>query len=868
MSTATSLETGRVLADRYRVERQAGEGGMAIVFEATDLKHGRRVALKLLRPEIAAHLGDERFRREIQLVATLSHPNIVPMYESGESDGLLFYVMPFVTGETLRDRLARETKLPVEDALRITREVARALTHAHEVGIVHRDLKPGNIMLSGDVAVVTDFGIARLVDDAAQQQLTQTGVAIGTPAYMSPEQAVGGAAIGPASDQYSLACVLFEMLTGRSPFLGSTAFATLALHNSAPIPDVRQLRADVPPDVAAALGVALAKDPGKRFPSVDAFVRALGGVTTGSTVLRRALPKRRRRVMAIGAGLVVVAVIGGWVVERRHGAGAAVKTPVVAVLTFDHQGPPEEKYLTDGITDELASRIGDVNGIRVVTRASAMQYDLRKQSLRDIAAQLKVTHVLTGSVRTDRRPDGTRLILVSPRLIDVASGAELWSDQITTAVGAGEVFAVQERIARNVARVLDVALSPEATATLASLPTKDLDAYLAFLRGNLHTAQYLVRNEQEQAIADLSEAVRLDPKFALAQARLAEAQGFFIAVYGKTPDRLAAFKASVDRALALAPDLPESHIALGLWYSVGLDRARALKEYESVKERQPNNAELFVRIGRLYRGAGDNVAAVANFERALQLDPRSTTDLFEDAVSLFMLRRMSEGKQCLERALAINPDMVPARIGITQFLLFEGKTDEVYRRMAELAEVPGIVQQLISDPLYRFRWEIGLPPIYEQRLERMTLAEARVDSAEFYRAKGRLYARHNDHQRERAYFDSVLMVLEPLRRAAPVTPFTHVDLGFAYWEVGRTAEARAYADSARAIGGLKMDAFRGWFASWEIARLYARLGARDEAFAVLQDLGAAKYAAFVRADPALAPLRGDPRIAALLGSAQ
>jgi serine/threonine-protein kinase len=790
------------------------------------------------------------------------------MYESGESDGLLFYVMPFVTGETLRDRLARETKLPVEDALRITREVARALTHAHEVGIVHRDLKPGNIMLSGDVAVVTDFGIARLVDDAAQQQLTQTGVAVGTPAYMSPEQAVGGAAIGPASDQYSLACVLFEMLTGRSPFLGSTAFATLALHNSAPIPDVRQLRADVPPDVAAALGVALAKDPGNRFPSVDAFVRALGGVTTGSTVLRRALPKRRRRVMAIGAGLVVVAVIGGWIVARRRGVGAAVATPVVAVLTFDHQGPPEEKYLTDGITDELASRIGDVNGIRVVTRASAMQFDLHKQSLGDIAAQLKVTHILVGSVRTDRRPDGTRLILVAPRLINVATGAELWSDQITTAVGAGEVFAVQERIARNVARVLDVALSPEATATLASLPTKDLDAYLAFLRGNLHMAQYLVRNEQEQAIADLTEAVRLDPKFALAQARLAEAQGFFISVYGKTPDRLAAFKASVDRALALAPDLPESHIALGLWYGVGLDRARALKEYESVKERQPNNAELFVRIGRLYRGAGDNVAAVANFERALQLDPRSTTDLFENAVSLFMLRRMSEGKQCLERALAINPDMVPARIGITQFLLFEGKTDEVYRRMAELAEVPGIVQQLISDPLYRFRWEIGLPPIYEQRLERMTLAEARVDSAEFYRAKGRLYARHNDHQRERAYFDSVLMVLEPLRRTSPVTPFTHVDLGFAYWEVGRAAEARAYADSAQAIGGLKMDAFRGWFASWEIARLYARLGARDEAFAVLQGLGAANYAAFVRADPALAPLRGDPRITALLGSAQ
>jgi serine/threonine-protein kinase len=869
MRTATSLETGRVLADRYRVERQAGEGGMAIVFEATDLKHGRRVALKVLRPEIGAQLGDERFRREIQLLATLSHPNIVPMYESGESDGLLFYVMPFVTGETLRDRLAREGKLPVEDALRITREVARALTHAHEVGIVHRDLKPGNIMLSGDVAVVTDFGIARLVDDATQHQLTQTGVAIGTPTYMSPEQGIGGAAIGPASDQYSLACVLFEMLTGRSPFMALTAFAMLALHNSAPIPDVRQLRADVPPDVADALTVALAKDPSKRFPSVDAFVRALGGVTTGSTALRKALPKRGRRFVAIGAALVVVAVVAGWFVARRRHAAAAVTTPVVAVLTFDHQGPPDEKYLTDGITDELATRIGDVNGIRVVTRASSMQYDLRKQSLREIAAQLGVTHILTGSVRTDRRPDGTRLILVAPRLVNVATGAELWSDQITTSVGAGEVFAVQERIALNVARVLDVALSPEATAALASLPTKNLDAYQAFLRGNLHASQYLVRAEQEQAVADLTEAVRLDPKFAVAYARLAQVQAGFLRIYGATADRLAAFKVSVDRAMALAPDLPQSRIVLGMWYAYGAgDPARALKEFESVKARQPNNADLFVQIGRLNRSAGDNVSAVANFERALQLDPRSTTDLFEDAVSLFMLRRMSEGKQCLERALAISPDWLPARIGITQFLLFEGKTDEVYKKMDELAGVPGIVQQLISDPLYRFRWEIGLPPVYERRLEKLSLGDARVDSAEFYRAQGRLYARHGDHERERAYFDSVLAVLEPRRRVAPVSPFTYADLGFAYSVVGRAEEARAYADSARALGGLKMDAFRGWFASWEIARLYARLGARDETFDVLHQLGAANFANFIRADPAFAPLHADPRFDALLRSAQ
>ena len=869
MSAATSLETGRVLAERYRIERQAGEGGMAIVFEATDLKHSRRVAVKVLRPEIATQIAHERFRREIQLVATLSHPNIVPMYESGESDGLLFYVMPFVRGETLSDRLGREGKLGVDEALRIAREVGRALSYAHAAGIVHRDLKPGNIMLSDEVAVVTDFGIARLVDDAAQQQLTQTGLAVGTPAYMSPEQGLGDAAISPASDQYSLACVVFEMLTGRPPFQGSTTLATLALHSSTPVPDVRQLRDDVPPRVADALRGALAKEPAKRFSSVEVFVRELGGATTGESPPRVAPMSRRSTYIAAGVGLAVLVLVGVWFGIRHQRGSAAASPPVVAVLTFDHQGPPEEKYLTDGITDEVSSRIGDVNGIRVVTRASAMQFDLHKQSLRDIAAQLKVTHILAGSVRTDRRPDGTRLILVAPRLINVATGAELWSDQITTAVGAGEVFAVQERIARNVARVLDVALSPEATAAFTSLPTKDLDAYLAFLRGNLHASQYLVRNEQEQAIADLTEAVRLDPKFALAYARLAQLQAAFLRIYGGSSDRIAAFKASVDRAMALAPDMPQSRIALGMWYGFGAgDPARALKEFESVQARQPNNADLFVQIGRLNRSAGDNVAAVANFTRAIQLDPRSTTDLFEDAVSLFMLRRMSEGKQCLERALAISPDWLPAHIGITQFLLFEGKTDEVFQKMRELAEVPGMVQQLISDPLYRFRWEIGLPPVYEQRLDTMSIGEARVDSAEFYRAKGRLYARHADVRRERAYFDSVLAVLEPRRHVAPVSPFTYGDLGFALAVVGRTAEARAYADSARALGGLKMDAFRGWFASWEIARLYARLGARDEALDVLRQVGAANYANFARIDPAFAPLRTDPRFDDMIRSSQ
>ena len=928
MNTKNPLLPGKLLAGRYRIIRRAGEGGMAMVFEATDIKHNRSVALKVLRGELANQVGAERFRREIGVLAQLSHPNIVPLYESGESDGLLFYVMPFVVGEGLDARLAREGRLPLDEALRIAQDVARALSYAHKAGVIHRDLKPGNIMLSGGVAVVTDFGIARFVEEIASDRLTFTGIAIGTPAYMSPEQGMGNMPVGPRSDQYSLACVLYEMLAGEKPYNGLTPLATLAMHSTSTIPDIRQSRLDIPPMLAATIYTALSKNPDERFATIEAFAASLdpnasgpiasfvdldlpismqvpnlaapvssGNVTlprvhtpkppierpTRASMVARSItppppdmleptemlpvaPKPKRALWALGIA-TAVAVIGAviWFIARPGAISVAPTQPVVAVLNFDHQGPPEEKYLTDGITDELSSRIGDVNGIRVVSRASAVQYDLHKQSLRDIGAALKVTHILTGSVRTDRKADGTRLILVSPRLVSVLTGADVWSDRITLQVAAGEVFRAQSRIASSVARALDVTLSPEATATLAMLPTQDMQAYSAFLRGNLHASQFLVRSEQEQAIADLSEAIRLDPKFAVAQARLAQVQGLLISVFGKTPERLEEFKASVDRAMELAPNLPQSRMALGMWYHIGLgDRAAALKEYDAARARQPNNADLLVQIGRLYRGAGNNDSAYANFERATQLDPRSLTNLFEASVAAFMSRRMEQSIDLLNRALAINPDWLPARISIPEVLMFEGKTSEANQRLIELANTPNIVTQLIGDPLYRALWEVGLPPEYEQRLERLSLAEAHVDSAEYYRAKGRLYARRKNAQLQRAYFDSSLAILKGRRPNFPLTPFTHVDLGTAYAELGQTPQARAYADSAHAVGGVKHDAFRGWFASWDIARLYARLGMREEALTVLREIGAQNYAGFLRIDPTFASLREDPRFQAML----
>ena len=330
------------LGQRYRVERELGHGGMAIVFLAEDLKHRRRIAIKLLKPELSAALGSERFLREIEIAAPLQHPHILPVYDSGEAAGLLYYTMPFVDGESLRERIARDGPLPVDEALTIARTVGDALQYAHERGVVHRDIKPENIMLSAGHALVADFGIARALQAAGAEHLTLTGMVLGTPLYMSPEQ-VGGSEVDGRSDQYSLACTLFEMLSGKPPFTGPSPQAVLARHSIEPVPALRATRETVPPSVEATVKRAMAKQPGERFGSMRAFVNALG--STGSAATRpisisTALGTQRWRRLAL-AGLATAAVVAGawWAVERRTARSgpspqSSNAVTAVAVLPF------------------------------------------------------------------------------------------------------------------------------------------------------------------------------------------------------------------------------------------------------------------------------------------------------------------------------------------------------------------------------------------------------------------------------------------------------------------------------------------------------------------------------------------------------
>src|SRR5881296_914610 len=555
------------LAGRYTIERELGRGGMATVYVARDLKHDRRVALKVLHSELAATVGPERFQREIKLAAGLQHPHILTVLDSGEAAGQLWYTMPFVEGESLRERLTRERQLTLDDALQITREVADALGHAHSQGIIHRDIKPENILLSRGHALVADFGVARAVQSAAGERLTETGMAVGTPAYMSPEQATAERELDARSDLYSLGCVLYEMLAGEPPYTGPSAQAVLAKRFREPIPHIRTLRESVPEAIEEAVSKALAKAPVDRYRSAAEFTEALGLASavraaghTGRFALLRFLRQRPLFAVLMVGFLVGAGVLFGW---RRTRGGAEGAGPTrLAVLPFENLGRPEDDYFADGVSDAVRGKLTALPGLAVIARTSSMQYRKTVESPRDIAQELGVRYLLTGTERWAKEPAGSNRVQVSPELIEIkAAGApeSRWQQPFDAAVT--DVFQVQADIASNVANALSVALGGAEQHALAARPTDNLAAYDAYLKGE--AASQAQDWPTSQRAADLyAQAVELDSTFALAWARLAEARAADYSAIRPTPAQADATWRALEHALTLAPGAPETERAV------------------------------------------------------------------------------------------------------------------------------------------------------------------------------------------------------------------------------------------------------------------------------------------------------------------
>jgi eukaryotic-like serine/threonine-protein kinase len=881
------------LADRYALERELGRGGMAVVYLAHDLRHDRPVALKVLLPELAASLGPERFQREIHLAARLQHPHILTMLDSGEAAGRLWFTMPFVEGESLRDRLRRERQLPVDDALRITVEAARALDYAHKHGVIHRDIKPENILLTADGStMVADFGIARALD-SVDDGLTQTGFSVGTPAYMSPEQAAGDKGLDPRTDLYSLASVLYETLAGEPPFTGPTAQAMAARRLTEPAPSVRALRPTVPPAVDEAIRKALAPVAADRFATAGQFAQALHVQATGTTAPSVAVapptpaapppqapavppPARppRRPVPVAAVALTAGLLIGGGLLFawRHNGAGAepAGGTRIVAVLPFDNLGDSSDAYFADGVSDEVRTKLGRVAGLEIIARGSTLEYRRTTKRPAEIARELGADYLLTGTVRWEKS-GGTSRVRVTPELVDARPGQPArsrWGEQFDASLT--DVFQVQADIATKVADALGVALADSARRELNTKPTENLAAYDEYLKGEAASQAMSVIDPPSlrRAIAFYQRAVALDSTFAVAWARLSHAQTRLYT--NSVPDPAVGEQArlAAERARRLKPNDPLVFRAFGAFYAsvppVSLERAVA--EYEQGVRLFPDNALLLASVGANEEALGRWDSAAARLGRATLLDPRSASVARLLADVRVQRRQYASADSAADRAVALgptNPLIWWQKVVVT---LARGDLDSarsVLRAGQRRIDPDALLAYCaLYQDLY---W--ALDDAQQQRVLAMSPSAFDDDRGAWGLVEAQLYHLRGNRVRAAAYADSARMAFEEQSRAAPDDAQRHVLLGVSLAYQGRKADAMREGRRGVELLPISRDASTGPYIQLQLVRIYLLVGEAEQALDQLEPLLRIPYylsPGWLRIDPTFDPLRNNPRFRKLV----
>ena len=876
------VEVSRVkqaLAGRYTVERVLGEGGMATVYLATDERHHRKVAVKVMRPELAATLGTDRFLREVKIAAQLSHPHILPMYDSGEADGLLYYVMPHVEGETLYARLKREIQLPVEDAVRLAREVAEALEYAHQRGIIHRDIKPANILLQSGHALVADFGIARAIGGEGEG-LTATGIAIGTPHYMSPEQASGGRDVDARTDVYALGAMLYEMLAGEPPFTGPTAQAIISRALTEEPRPLTATRRGLPPQLDAVVSKALAKNPADRIASAGALATALAsavGQTTESTPAAGAAPSPVLvwglfSIASIGALAAVATLrvrmgLPAWsfglaVLLLAIGAGVRL-----AVLPFDNLGDSTDAYFADGVANEVRTKLTALPSMQVTARASSMAYKGSTQTPAEIARDLGVDYLLTGTVQWQKGGAGANRVHVTPELIQVSSGASTWQQSFDASLT--DVFKVQADIASQVASALGVALGAVDQQKLAERPTQNLSAYDAFLRGEAASQGLSVSQPASlrQAIEAYEQAVALDSTFVQAWAQLSRANSRLYQISTTDLTAAANAKRAADRALALAPSRPEGHQALGQYYiDVKSDNARGFSEDSIALTILPSNAELMATTARAEYHLGRWEAARRRLEEAAALDPRSIYTADHLGRVLLYSRQSAEARRAIDRAMQISPGNFGVReFGIMAWLA-EGNLARARSELQEgtrFGEPTGIVAYIAT--YYDLMWL--LDDGQQQLLVRLTPSAFDNDRGTWALVLAQTYALRGDQARTRIYADSAQYTLGEQLKQNPTDPQLHVLRGLALAYLGRKAEAVSEGEHARMLLPIDKDEYTGGYVQHQFVRILVINGDYERAIDQLEPLLRRPYfltPAWLRIDPNFVPLKGNPRFERLL----
>ena len=857
------------LADKYVLEREIANGGMSSVYLARDVKHERTVALKVLPSELARIVGHDRFLREIQISAKLVHPHIVPLYDSGEADDLIYYVMPFIEGESLRNRLDRQGSLPPAEAIRVGVQVASALSYAHSQGVVHCDVKPANILISTGGAVVADFGIARAICAAGGEDLSHSGLPVGTIGYMSPEQAMGRADLDGRTDLYSLGCVLYEMVAGETPGMWFDRDGGPQPHrrDTDPAPPLYHLSGSVPHHLRATLEKALALRPRNRFANADEMASALMTPTAlakGSPATTAwTTPPRLLRRLGIGLAAAALLVVGGLGVSFAGGASPDPEWhPSMAVLPFEDRGAPADEIFADGMAEAIRNRLAGLSGLDVIAYYPSQKYAQDERTLAEVGEELGVSFLLRGAVEREQLANGDERVRVSAELIRVPDANILWADAYEEPLTG--IFGVQGMIAERIAQALDVAiLAPERDKLMWGPPTSP-EAWASYLQGNHFYARSSTLEDNLRAVYLYQRAVEIDSTFAMGWAALA---GAMVAAYStgeQAADLLTDARRAADRSLELEPELPEGLMAQAVCHYAEFEYDRALELLAAAQRGRPSSSNAVYAEAAVQRRLGRWEEANSSLHRMLELDPLSRTALLDLALNHLMLREYDVAERYVHQAIALGPEFGDA-YELQAWLTLARDGDlagsvRVLHQAVELAGMVDVMSRLVSAH-HRELWFEFLNGNFSEALETMDPDMIAAGRPSYYHARAAMHRAKGQTEQSLMYFDSMRIAIGPQDAMDRGSARAHSLLGLALSGLGRHEEAIREGLLGVELMSPETDALRGPENLLSLAQIYVAAEEYDEAVIQLERLlqrPGRHSRAWLRTHPIWAPLRTHP----------
>ena len=884
VSLAESDLSGRKIGG-FEIVEVIDRGGMGVVYLARDTKLDRSVAIKSLPPNLTGDVkARTRLKREAKLLASLNHPNIGAIYDIVEwEDGSGYLILEYVPGETLAQCLAREP-LKLEQAFSIGRQIAEAVSAAHENGVIHRDLKPSNVKITPDGQVkVLDFGLAKVIDRDGQTgdvTATEPGHIMGTPAYMSPEQA-SGKSLDQRTDIWSFGCVMYQMLTGQRPFEGETATEILAQIIKCE-PDWEVLSQDVPPNICTLLHRCLEKTPDHRQASMAEVCTELSNTwntTTAISFARSRLMSRLKIVAAVTLIVLTLSMISVRVVHRSS-IPSRPKTVRLIVLPFEPQGSEEWKWFADGVTDEVTTRLAGLHSLSVTAPQTAIQCKRMDKTPPQMADELDIDYVLEGTIQFERPSDPNSLGRIRLRLIRATDQTQAWVD--TYPIDMNEnTLRMQTTMAEEVAQALDIRLLGPERRALQVLSTESVEAWKYYSRGNA----YYSRGYQDEAnvkgeIAMLRKAIECDHTFALAHAKLSKAHsGMYKFRHDRTQKRLEMALGEAYEALQLDPQLPEAHWALGWYYYWGLSDAKsALEHFGTAREKQPSNPEFLRAIAYAQRYSGQFDQALTSIKQAYELDPWFPPAVPEVGHMHFLVRQYQEAEPFFGRALELDPNSANSYLWQAQmYLTWKGSTEDARAVLEQaLRNLEPAQQRLI------FRLLVNVD-IYDKDCQTaLDRLDSFVDPARMYVEDALIYARihgyMDDRTSEKTYYESALNIIETIlsrTRGMPTDTYMRSSLdsclGMAYAGLDRREEAIRAGRSALELLQPKSEVWPSIERREDLARIYVMVGKADLAIDTIEHLleNPGKLSVpLLNIDPAWDPLRVHPRFKKLLRPAE